>query len=148
MRTGMTLKHCYLLNIWRFMRIYLRRIYPKEQPCYGNDAETLLSAEHLEIYADIFEKDLPKGAAMLREYAQQWRWSLQGDWNGVIDYVEIMGTVAQLAATQGDNQLQRVKLHVGKECGGDYHLSEQICEGSSSNGGGKEVGAHDLTWSY
>merc|ERR1712129_117011 len=67
---------------------------------------------------------------------------------GDIDYVAIMQNVAAMAGTQGDAQLQRVAYHVGKSCSNEFHLSEQICELASNSGGGMEVGAHDLTWSY
>ena len=59
-----------------------------------------------------------------------------------------MGILSSMAATQGDNQLQRVAYHVNKSCSDGPHMSEQICENGSGSGGGLEIGAHDLTWSY
>jgi len=110
------------------------------------NAKKLLSPEHIEIYADLFQKDQPNAAKLLLEYAKQWKDSIDGGYD--IDYEEIMGTIGEMAATQGDNQLQRVAYHVNKECSDGPHMSEQICEQGSSQGGGQEVGAHDLTWSY
>ena len=110
------------------------------------NAKELLTPEHIEIYASLFEKDQPKAAKLLRQYAIEWKESVDGQYE--IDYVDIMQSIAAMAGTQGDAQLQRVAYHVGQSCNSEYHLSEQICELGSSNGGGSEVGAHDLTWSY
>eukprot|EP00484_Ammonia_sp_Unknown_P003354 CAMPEP_0197075158 /NCGR_PEP_ID=MMETSP1384-20130603/211470_1 /TAXON_ID=29189 /ORGANISM="Ammonia sp." /LENGTH=547 /DNA_ID=CAMNT_0042514001 /DNA_START=1 /DNA_END=1645 /DNA_ORIENTATION=+ len=136
--------HAWILCSNALADIYYRNaLYLHEN---AGRAKQILSPRHVEIYAELMEKDQSKAARLLYQYAREWQDSLEGGYE--MDYEVVMAQIASMMATQGDNQLQRVAYHVGKSCGGSYHLAEQICETTSSNGGGLEVGAHDLTWSY
>ena len=102
-------------------------------------AKGVITKRLLRIVSDIVEKDLPKGAKYLRQ-----KMDVLDD---LIDEElgEIAVAIGSMFASQGDGQLSRVAKYV-IPC--SDHMSEQICESKSENGGGQEIGAHDLTWSY
>ena len=101
-----------------------------------------LSAKAMLVISDLVEKDLPTASQYLRDYVSLWKEPAD---LGEEEMQEITENIAAMFMSQGDGQLQRVAKYV-KPC--QLRMSEQFCEDTAANGGGQEIGAHDLTWSY
>ena len=130
-------------HIWILCSNALGELYYRNSGYYwenkGNGKD-VLNDMLLRIISDIVDKDLPTAATYLRGYI--------GKLDGLDDdeLEEIMENIAGIFASQGDGQLTRVAKFTVGPC--NDHMSEQICEQKIENGGGQEIGAHDLTWSY
>eukprot|EP01084_Bolivina_argentea_P080907 146520_1 len=129
-------------HVWILCSNALAELYYRNSNYYykqKENARDILSVELLKIILEIVEKDLPTASEYLRQYINIFD-SLNNK-----ELMEISAAIAGIFASQGDGQLTRVAKYV-IPC--KDHMSEQICEQTSSNGGGQEIGAHDLTWSY
>ena len=82
---------------------------------------------------------LPKATEYISKYVDIWDTIQESEKSDVIK------TVSGIFAQSGDDQLQGVSKYT-RQC--NLHFSEQVCEVGTSSGGGLEVGAPDLTWSY
>ena len=129
--------HAWLLCSNALAELYYRNsayFYAQRQ-----NAKSVITVRLLHIISEIVEKDQADAAKYLRQFVD--------DFDALTNeqLAEIAVNIAAMFASQGDGQLSRVAKYA-KPC--SDHLSEQICESETENGGGTEIGAHDLTWSY